>query len=171
MPLGRGPRNVRGALCRGRRTRRPAWRHTLSGDCRAACPQAAAGVKTPPCNANRKREMPLGRGRRNVRGVPCRGRRPRRPAWRHTLSGDCRAACPQAAAGVKTPPCNANRKREMPLGRGRRNVRGVPCRGRRPRRPAWRHTLSGDCRAACTQAAAEGSRSLPTMQTGKGGCR
>ena len=48
--------------------------------------------------------MPLGRGPRNVRGAPCRGRRPRRPAWRHTLSGDCRAACPQAAAeqtGVK----------------------------------------------------------------------
>ena len=32
------------------------------------------------------------------RSVLCRGRRPRRPAWRYALSGDCRAACPQAAA-------------------------------------------------------------------------
>ena len=31
----------------------------------------------------------------------------------------------------------------MPLGRGQRNLRGAMCRGRRPRRPAWRHALPG----------------------------
>ena len=57
----------------------------------------------------------------------------------------------------------------MPLGSRQRNVCGAPCRGRRPRRPAGGTRCPGDRRAACPQAAAEGSRPLPTMQTKKGG--
>ena len=48
-------------------------------------------------------------------------------------------------------------------GHARPLQRGVLCRGR--------HALPVGRRAACPQAAAEGSRPLPTMQTGKGGCR
>ena len=74
---------------------------------------------------NRKRAVPGGRGP----GMPgpysaaylVGGRRPRRPAWRHTLSGDCRAACPQAAAEVFV-------GGKLPGRRGRRPLQNKPCK-------------------------------------------
>ena len=100
-------------------------------------------------------------GWRKVRGQGCRGRRPRRPAegsrplpTMQTGKGDTMARLRAGHARPLRTAVNGLRTRWAREAAARpygwRKVRGQGCRGRRPRRPA------------------EGSRPLPTMQTGKG---
>ena len=115
-----------------------------------------------------------GHARPLQRGALCRGR--------HALPVGRRAACPLAAAeGSRPLPTMQTGKGGMPLGCGPGMpgpYSAVQCVGAAhlvgggvPDAPQGGTHCPGGRRAACPQAAAEGARPLPTMQTGKGGCR
>ncbi len=163
-PQGWRRRKVYGLPCRGRRPRRPAERsrplptmRKINGRQRQGCGPGMPGPYGVALFVRRGgfRIRPQGWRRRKVYGLPCRGRRPRRPAERsrplptmRKINGRQRQGCGPGMPGPYGVALFVRRGgfRIRPQGWRRRKVYGLPCRGRRPRRPAER------------------SRPLPTMR-------